>query len=357
MRKIAALLLVMVMVFAFAACNKSSTPPASSGGSSSSGSSGSGSSTPAAPSGGGDQKVFYWIGKVPGGGYWSGVEAGLRGAAEEFDLDVRMFGIERETDVERQVNLLADAVSAKPDAILIAPCDSNALAKPVQEAHAAGIPIILVDTKIAADDGFTAAILTNNIQAGKTCAKLLADFLKADGKTKGYVGVLVASTGSQTANDRMDGFREYWEKEANLPDVTVLWDEIKVSDGDATKAISSVKDMMTKYGDELVGFFGGTGDSVNIGNAMRETGNKDVVVVGMDFNVDSHSRLSEGFMRGSCAQQTYKMGYEGCKLALAAIDGKTFEGDDKFIDSGLLPITMDNIDSDEVKLILDLINR
>ena len=336
MKKLAALVLVLALAFSLVACG------------------GGGDNGGGEPTTG--KKVFYWIGKVQGGTYWSGVEAGLVAAEKEFDLEIRQFGIERETDVEKQVNLLADAVTAKPDAILIAPCDSFALAIPVAEAYATGIPVVLVDTKVNDSDDFTCAILTNNYEAGRTCARLMAECLKADGKTVGVIGVDVASTGSQTVLDRIDGFTDYWEKEAGLPDVKVLWDEIKVDDGDQTKTLSNTKDLMTKYGDEMVGFWGANGSSVACGTAMKETGNKDIVVIGMDFNIDSYNHVRDGWMRGSCAQQTYKMGYEGTKLALAALDGKTWEGADKFIDSGLLPVTPDNLDSDEVKLLLDLIN-
>ena len=334
-KKLAALLLVLGIVFTLAACGGGGT-------------------------GGGDtasgKTVIYWIGKVQGGTYWSGVEAGLFAAEKEFDLEIRQFGIERETDVEKQVNLLMDAVTAAPAAIMIAPCDSFALTTPVQEAYATGIPIILVDTKINDTEGFSAAILTNNFEAGRTCARLMAEFLKKEGKTKGYIGVDVASIGSQTVLDRIDGFKDYWAKDAGLPDVEVLWDELKIDDGDQTKTLSNTKDLMTAYGDELIGFWGANGSSVACGLAMKETGNTEIVVIGMDFNIDSYNHVRDGWMRGSCAQNTFRMGYEGTQLALQAIDGKTWEGAAKFVDSGLIPITLDNIDSAEVQDLLERIN-
>jgi len=359
MKKTFVLLVAMFLAFSLVACggngSQSSAPAApkapaasSGGGASSSGSSSASTKAPL---------VMYWIGKVPGGGYWSGVEAGLRAAAEEFNIDMKMFGVDRETDVEKQINLLADAIAAKPAAILMAPVDSFALEKPVAEAYQAGIPIILVDTKVASGDQYTAAILTNNFEAGRTCASLMARFMKEDGIKEGLIGLYYASAGSQTVIDRHDGFVDYWNKEANLPGIKLLLDDIKYSDGDSTKAISNTLDMMTRYGKDLVGLFGGTGDSVQGANAAAEAGNKDVIIVGMDFNVDSCNRLKEGWIRGSCAQQTYRMGYEGTKMALDAMAGKTWTGDNKLVDSGLLAITKENVDSDEVKLILELINR
>lgn len=353
-KKLLSLLVVLVLVVAMAACAPAETTPSDSPSAPSTPP----ASAPETPDASDeiDTKgmTFYWIGKVMGGTYWTGVETGLQAACDELGITLNMQGLDRETDVERQISLLQDAVTAQPDAILIAPCDSQALDTPVKEAFKnANCPIVLVDTRIATQtEGFTAAILTNNFEAGRTCAKLMAENLKAKGVTEGVIGVDVASTGSQTVIDRLDGFRDYWENDADLPDVKVLWEEIKVDDADHTKTISNTKDLMTAH-PNLVGMFGGTGTSVSIGTAMKESNRKDIVVIGMDFNVDSYNHVRDGWMQGSCAQRTYVMGYEGVMLAVKAIKGE--EIPELFIDSGLLEVTPDIIDSKEVQDYIALI--
>ena len=50
---------------------------------------------------------FYWVGKVLGGTYWTGVEIGMTDAAEELGMkEIVMQGVEKETDIDVQLNNL-----------------------------------------------------------------------------------------------------------------------------------------------------------------------------------------------------------------------------------------------------------
>lgn len=293
--------------------------------------------------------TFYWVGKVLGGTYWTGVETGQAAAAKELGLEVKKMGVEKETDVEVQINNLQNAVAAAPDAIMAAPVDSKALDAPIKEAKESfGGPVILIDTVIATSGGYDAALLTDNSNAGATMARLLMTGLQEKGYTEGSVGLECVNTGSQTVIDRQTGFKAYWEENAKdygVENVKVLWDDIKVSEGDSNVALSSGQDFQTAYSD-LIGLAGFNGDSVYFLTSLKEAGNKDVVGVGMDFNVDSFALMQDGWEYASVAQSTYNMGYYGVYLAVAVLAGQDLGG--QRIDSGLLEVTQDNLDSKEV---------
>ena len=61
-----------------------------------------------------DGMTFYWVAKVLGGTYWTGVETGLNAAAGELGIEIIMQGVEKETDIDVQLNKsLPEGVAAK----------------------------------------------------------------------------------------------------------------------------------------------------------------------------------------------------------------------------------------------------
>lgn len=294
--------------------------------------------------------TFYWVAKVLGGTYWTGVETGLNAAADELGISIVMQGVEKETDIDVQLNNLQNALAANPDAILAAPVDSKALDAPMKEAkeNFEG-PIVLIDTVIATPGGYDVALLTDNQNAGATVAKLMIQGLQDAGYTEGCVGFEVVNQGSQTVIDRMDGFKAYWAENAaaaGLDKIELLWNELKVSEGDSNLSISMGADLMTAHSD-LVGLAGFNGSSVYFISSTKEAGRKDIVGVGMDFNVDSYALMEEGFEYAGVAQSTYNMGYYGVYLAVSIIAGQDYEG--TRIDSGLLEVLASDLQNQAVQ--------
>ena len=288
----------------------------------------------------GKKLKMYYITKVLGSTYWAAVEDGVKKAAAELGIEVVYTGLQSEGEVEKQVQLLQDAVSAKPDAILIAPTDSNALIGPVNDAIATGIPLVLVDSKINADT-YTTLIGTDNFQAGVLCAENMIKQLKAKNLQEATVGVMANTAGSQTILLRLDGFMDYWNKNAPS-NWKVLMDEIKYTDGNIDKAIAAAQDILLAH-PELDAFYtpNNTG-TLGAGTVLKEQNRKDVVVVGLDLSVDTEKMINDGWVAGCAIQQPYFMGYNGVKLAVDLINGKKVE---KFIDTGVFFVDKSNITS------------
>jgi len=348
MKKIVSLFICLTLILTMAACGGSTTPE-----------------TPATPPAdntnagdtqtppSGDRKTIYVIVKVLGNQYWSVLQAGAEQAGKDLDCDVVIVGTSAESDIEGQVRLLQDAVSAQADGILIGPVDSVSLAKPVEEAHASGIPLVLVDTTIDGE-GYSAALLTDNVVAGQMAAEEMIKKLKArdvDENEEYVIAIQVGSSGSQTIIDRLKGFNEYWD--ANAPaNWKVLNDEVKVNEGDISKAVGFCQDFLTTYPNLIAVFGPNNGSTVGFVTGIVESKRTDVTMVGFDFSEDIEKMIRSGeYDVSSVVQRQYFMGYDGVKLALDIANGGAAA--EKSIDTGVLLVTPENVDTPEVQEVIN----
>lgn len=297
-------------------------------------------------------KTIYVIVKVLGNQYWSVLQAGAEQAGKDLGCNVVVVGTALESDIEGQLTLLQNAVSAQAAGIVIAPLDSVSLDAPITEATKSGIPVVLVDTVIKSDN-YSAALLTNNVEAGKTAAKEMLRRLEEKGTSKdetAQIGIQVGSTGSQTINDRVKGFNEYWKE--NAPEKwVVLNDDIKVNDGDISKAVGFCQDILTTYPD-LKGVFGpNNGSTVGFVTGLTESHRTDVTMVGFDFSAEIEKMIRSGeYDVASVVQKQYYMGYDGVKTAIELANGGEVE--EKTLDTGVVLVDNTNVDSDVIQGII-----
>jgi ABC-type sugar transport system, periplasmic component len=294
-------------------------------------------------------KDIYVIIKAMGNAYWSVLQAGAEKAGVDLGCNVTVVGIPNEADIEAQLTLLQNAVSSGADAIIIAVADSESQAEAVSEAYQSGIPIVMVDTKAKTDD-YSAALLTDNVKAGEMAAEeLIKNLKKTHTDTDAVqVAIQIGSTGSQTIISRMEGFEAYWA--ANAPATwELLLDDIKVNDGDIPKAITLAHDFLTSY-PNLSGFFSpNNGSTVGFATALVEANRTDIAMVGFDFSPEMEEIVrNPEFNVSTMLQNQYFMGYDGVKIALDLANGGA-EPSPKDIDTGVLAVNIDNVDSDDVK--------
>jgi len=297
------------------------------------------------------QKTIYVLVKVLGNQYWSIVEAGAKQAGEDLGCNVVIIGTAAESEIEKQVSQLQDAVSAQADGIVIAPLDRKAMINPIAEQFQSGIPMILIDSSVDSED-YSAAFLTNNIEAGKLAASTMLDMLKANGvdeNKEGVIAVTIGSAGSQAIIDRDVGFKEYWDE--NAPAAwKVLWDEVKVNDGDVGKATGFGQDFITTYPNLIALFAPNNGSTVGFVKALEESGRTDIAMVGFDFSAEMEAIVrNPEYNVSTILQRQYFMGYDGVAKALELANGGTV--DEKVIDTGVMVVNGANVDSDEVKAV------
>jgi len=297
--------------------------------------------------------TIYFITKVIGNAYWSVVEQGAKDAAADLGLkNLVVTGVPSEADVEKQIELLQNAVSAKADAICLGPVDSTAMAGDVSAAFKTGIPIIIVDTMINTDD-YTMVLITDNVAAGSCASVKMLKLLKESGLAEdkaAQVAIQVGSIGSQTILDRLKGFNEHWAQHAPKAWV-VLNNDVKVNDGDISKAVGFAQDFLTTYPNLKAVFGPNNGSTVGFVIGLKEANRTDIAMIGFDFSKEIESMIREGnFTVATVVQMQYRMGYDGVVEGVKAAQG--IAPKEKYVDTGVFLVDKNNIDEPQFEKVI-----
>src|SRR4029434_9902159 len=95
------------------------------------------------------------------------------------------FELLQAADADSQAQQIEQAISKKPDALVVLPQDGEALTPVAQKAEKAGIPVVNIDRLFTAPDAATATILGDNYQLGVLAADYISDELKCKGNVGG----------------------------------------------------------------------------------------------------------------------------------------------------------------------------
>jgi ribose transport system substrate-binding protein len=135
-------------------------------------------------------------------GWLGAISKNAKNAAEQYD-DVD-FQLLQAADADSQAQQVEQAISQKPDVLVVLPQDGAALTPVAQKAEAAGIPVVNIDRLFTAPDAATATILGDNYQIGVLAADYIGDQLKC----KGNVVEIQGLAGISVTTDRSKGFKD-----------------------------------------------------------------------------------------------------------------------------------------------------
>ena len=133
--------------------------------------------------------------KGPGAGnpFWASVERGGREKAAELGVKIVVLAPPQESDIQSQINQVEDQITKGVTAIAIAVTDPNALAKVIESARSAGIPVVFIDTK-GINKGVT-FIGTDNKAGAKMAADFICDRVSRGSDVAILQGIITQSTG------------------------------------------------------------------------------------------------------------------------------------------------------------------
>jgi ABC-type sugar transport system substrate-binding protein len=141
--------------------------------------------------------------------FFSKMEEGAREFALEKNIPLEVFGVERETDVERQIGIVENLISREYGAIVIAPADSKKLVVICKKALERGIIVINIDNplhKPTMDQlGISIPFIGPDNFAG---AQMIGNYIKGKLKGQGRVLVIEGIRGVENADLRKNGFIE-----------------------------------------------------------------------------------------------------------------------------------------------------
>lgn len=271
--------------------------------------------------------------------FWKALILGTKMAAKEYNADIEIKAPTEENDIERQNELLKEAISEEPDAILFSPSsftESNDLLK---EAKEKGIRISFIDsyTEEKVQD---LTVATDNLEAGEKLGEFAATLLGSDDQ----IAIVAHVKGVSTAVEREEGFRK------GLGDLAKNIVEVVYCDSQYEKSRKLTQELMEKYPNLKMVAGMNEYSSVGAARAVKAAGAKDrIQVVGVDSSQEAVQLMENGVFKGLVVQKAFKMGYIGVKETILMLRGKSYEKD---INSGCELVTPDNMYDSEIEKLL-----
>ncbi|WP_439287722.1 ABC transporter substrate-binding protein [Lonepinella sp. BR2904] len=277
--------------------------------------------------------------------FWQNVKKGALDAEKDLGgkYKVSFQGPQSETAIDEEVNMVNNAINRGVSGIVLAASDPDALIPPVKKAYENGIPVVIIDSGINSDGKYYQSFLaTDNRAAGKLAAEKL---LAKHGIKKGKVAVMSYVPGAASAIDRTGGFIDEVKKHN---EITVM--EPLYSQSDMVTALNQTIDVLTSNPDLTAIFGANEHTAVGMARAIKERGySGKLVAVGFDGNSDLQNFVKDGTLEGIVVQSSYQMGFKGVNTIDKIIKGEKV---DKMIDTGVVFVTKENIDSEEAKAVL-----
>ncbi|MBQ3585100.1 MAG: substrate-binding domain-containing protein [Synergistaceae bacterium] len=315
-------------------------------------------------------------------------QAAFKGAADaaaKLGVKITTNGPDVETNTSQQVEQVKAAVNARPDAIVLAACDTASLEETLDSAKEAGIPVIGFDSGVPGDT--TGAVLataaTDNGKAGgNVAANLIADpgfqkaILKGTEKAPTVLAILAQDATSGSIVLRVDGFiaqalaslealeglkgavsvsgQEKWTKPSANPEKVKI--VVVVPPSSSAADIQAASKTIFAM-DNLVGVFAANQDAVNGVISATNDGTdldradgiyKDIFVVGFDSGTSQREAIKDGQFFGSVTQDPYQMGYQAVVLAVRAANKEPVSD----IDTGSKWYNAKNIDNEDIAILL-----
>ena len=308
MKKIIALALVLVMALALVACG-----------------------------GGGDEKTIAVIAKGETHAFWQAVKAGAEAAGAEAGYKVTFRGptAESEEYVGSQREMVQAALNNKNVKAIVLATIGLGFTDELTTAFNNGIPVVEFDSGLysgGADiqegkDPTIGSVATDNKKAGGVVAENFYAYLKAQNVlTNGYKVGIIQHDSTSTGIDRAAGFKEKIEALAAADNITLEINlQVKANNpGEYKLGLTALKE----WGAQSI-FMTNEGVVNEVFPEISDNAAtyKDILFCGFDAGTNQYNWIKDAGAKwaklvGSVAQDSYAIGYESVKLAIAKLEGK-----------------------------------
>jgi ribose transport system permease protein len=269
------------------------------------------------PEDGMHELTIAFVPKALNSPFWGQMEEASEAEAAALGVDLISLAADRETDVERQYQIIENLIQQGVDAILLAPSGSKELVPAIRKANDAGIPVLLLDTRI--DDAAAAAVgaevLTyigsDNFEGGAVAGRYLAAELGGIGD----IAVIEGISGHETADQRRLGFLSGIEGSPGLEVVasqTANWER--------ARAYTVAENLLQAHPGLDAVFAANDEMALGAMEAIDAAGRLDrILVIGFDAIPDALANIRSGRMLGSVAQFPSEMGRLGVRHAVELV--------------------------------------
>src|SRR5262245_28252485 len=290
----------------------------------------------------------YTIAVIPQGStheYWKSIHAGAAKAAQDLEaqgtkIKIIWKGPLREDDREQQTQVVEGFISQNVSGIVLAPFDSHALVRPVEEAAAAGIPTLVVDSALDTTK-IVSFVATDNKKGGALAADQMGQLLKGKGK----VLLLRYQEGVASTHAREEGFVE--KLKSAYPGIELISSN-QFAGPTRETARQASENLLTRYSSQIQGVFTPNESSTAGMLLALQDINKggQVVFIGFDVSETFLTAMRSRQLQGIVVQNPFRMGELGVKSMIDHLQGRPVAAR---IDTGVMLVTPDNLDTPDAQ--------
>ncbi|VDN46747.1 D-ribose ABC transporter substrate-binding protein [Petrocella atlantisensis] len=259
------------------------------------------------------------------------VKDGVQKAADE--KGITLYITDAQDDPSIQMKDIENLITKKPNAIIIDPCDSDAIVAAVEACNEAGIAVFTMDRQsnggeVIAHVGYDA------IKSGKIAGQFLVDTLGGKGKIVEIQGIM----GTNVAQNRSQGFNEIISENPNMEIVST-----QVADFDRAKAMSVMENIL-QANKEIDGLYAAN-DEMLLGalEAIEAAGrSEEITMIGCDAIDDTLEVIKEERVEATIAEPPFFLGKAILNTAFDYLNGKEVEAN-VILDNSL--VTIDNVET------------
>ena len=233
---------------------------------------------------------------------------GAKDKADELGVDLIVVDAGDET--AKQTSDIEDLISRNISVLIVNPVDSDAVAPAVKDAVSKGIKVISVDRVVNGVD-VDCAIASDNVAGAEAATEYLVSLIGEGAK----VAELQGTTGASATIDRGQGFHNVADEKLNV--VASQTGDFNRSDG------MSVMENMLQADSGIQGVFAHN-DEMALG-AVEAIGSRNIVVVGFDATDDAQAAVKAGKMAATVAQKPDLMGAIAVETAQKILNGETVD--------------------------------
>ena len=280
-------------------------------------------------------KVIAVIESTGGTSFWTTFGRSAAERAERYGFHLQIFDPQSPADYEAQAHLLNEAIQRHVDGIILAPSHQLVLAEGVRRAHAASIPVVIVDTPIAVQPSeYVVSIGCGNDAIGFMAAQ---HFIH-DGVPESRILVVGASPTLQATTQREEAMRRVLQRFSSQQIV-----DSRYSLSDWARARQTTLDAL-EADPKINGIFSSDEFSTHgVLNALRSMKHRPALtLVGVDNDAEAQQAVRTGLMSMTIACDSSTIAELAVDAMRDALQQRPVE---KLIQTEALAVTRENIDS------------
>jgi ribose transport system substrate-binding protein len=257
-------------------------------------------------------KRILLIAQVYQNPYWQIIKKGAEDAAKNRGCAIEYDGPQTPS-ISEGLNILSMGIATSIDGVITYVQEEKKYIPVINKASGNGISVITIDAD-AKDSDRIAYVGTNNIKAGYSAGKQLADITG----TKSNIGIIMAGETTTSEIERIKGFKDYISKNKGMRIISA-----GASNSDIVQAEIVAKKMIEKYPKINALYCTGSVDGIGAARAVINTSNKGKIkIVCFDNLPETLKFIKDDTIQASIVQKPYQMGYDSVNLMMDNLEGK-----------------------------------